>query len=119
RMEYYAIEGVISEWQVVDVALPHAAVLETGALKPVARKQQHVERKIESEAALDFRAEQFEHASRSGPQVKQGAERPVGECGADGFLDRMVGHVQFSDTVPRGGVCAKIGVCSCGARLPH
>src|SRR5262245_10923135 len=118
-MEDYDVEGVVGEWQVVDVALPHAAVLETGALKPVARKQQHVERKIESEAALDFRAEQFEHASRSGPQIEQGAERPVGKSGADSFLDRSVGHVQFSDTVPLGGVCAKIGLRSCGARLPH
>ena len=38
------VEGVGGNRQVVEVALAHAAVLEAGALQPVARKQQHVER---------------------------------------------------------------------------
>ena len=65
------VEGTIRERQIVDVALPHAAILEAGALEPVACQQQHVERKIEAESALDFGTEQFEHASRSGPQIEQ------------------------------------------------
>ena len=113
------VERIVGEWQIVDVALPHAAVLETGALKSVARKQQHVEREVEPETALDFRAEQFEHAPRSGPQIEQGAEGLVGERSANSFFDRSVRHVQFSDAVPLGGVCAEIGLRGCGARLPY
>src|SRR3974390_2054920 len=51
------VEGVIAERQVVEVALPHTAMLDARSLQPVARDRQHVERQIEPEAALDVRAE--------------------------------------------------------------
>ena len=105
------------ERQIVDVALPHAAMLQAGALQPVARQQQHVERQIEAEPALDLGAEQFEHAAGAGAEIEQRAERLVGERGADRVLHRLVGDVQLADAVPFGGVRAEIGLRRGGARL--
>ena len=93
--------------------------LQAGALQPVARQQQHVEREIEAEPALDLGAEQFEHAAGAGAEIEQRAERLVGERGADGVFDRLVGDVQLADAVPFGGVRAEIGLRGGGARLPH
>ena len=50
------VEGILRQREVVDVALPHAAMLEPGAVEPRARERQHVERQIEAEAALDAAA---------------------------------------------------------------
>ena len=111
------VEGVVGERQVVDVALPHAAMFQARALQPVARQQQHVERQIEAEPALDLRAEQFEHAAGAGAEIKQRAERLVGERGADRVLHRLVGDVQLADAVPFGGVRAEISLRGGGARL--
>jgi hypothetical protein len=103
----------------VDIALPHAAILEAGTLQPVAREQQHVERKIEAKPALDLPAEQFEHTARTGAEIEQRAERLVGKRGTDRLLDRIVGHMQFADAIPFGGVRAKISLRGGGAGLPH
>ena len=67
------------ERQIVDVALPHAAMFQAGAFQPVARQQQHVEREVESESALDLAAEQFEHAAGAGAEIQKRSERLVGE----------------------------------------
>ena len=94
-------------------------MFQAGALQPVARQQQHVERQIEAEPALDLRAEQFEHAPGAGAEVEQRAERLAGERRADRLFDRCVGHVQLADAVPFGGVRAKISLRRGGARLAH
>ena len=104
------------ERQIVDVALPHAAMFQAGALEPVARQQQHVERQVEAEPALDLAAEQFEHAAGAGAEIQQRTERLVGERCADRLLDRRVGDVQLADAVPFGGVRAEIGLRRGGAR---
>src|SRR3974390_1716508 len=51
------VEGVIAERQVVEVALPHTAMLDARLLHPGARNRQNVETQAEPEAALDVRAE--------------------------------------------------------------
>ncbi len=50
------VEGIVGQRQVVDVALAHAAIFQARALEPVARQQQHVEREVEAEPALDLAA---------------------------------------------------------------
>jgi hypothetical protein len=109
----------IGERQIINVPLPHAAVLQARAFKPVARQQQHVERKIEAKPALDFMAEQFEHTPGAGAEIEQGAERLVGERGADRLLDRIVRDMQFADPVPLDGMSAEVSLCGGSARLTH
>ena len=113
------VEGIVGERQVVDVALAHAAMLQARALQPVARQQQHVERQIEAEPALDLGAEQFEHAAGAGAEIQERAERLVGERGADRVLHRLIGDMQLADAVPLGGMRAEIGLRGGGARRPH
>ncbi len=105
--------------QIVDVALPHAAIFQAGALEPVAREQQHVEREIEAEPALDVGPEHFEHAPGAGAEIEQRAERLVGKRRADRVLHRFVGDVQLADAIPFRGMRAEISLRGGGARLPH
>ena len=63
-MDHHDVEGILRHRQLVDVALPHAAMLQPGALEPRAREREHVERHVDAEPALDVRPEQFEHAAR-------------------------------------------------------
>src|SRR5262249_5405194 len=65
------IEGTVGERQIVDVTLPDTAVSQARPLEAVARKQQHVEREINPESALDVRTEHFEHAARAGAEIEQ------------------------------------------------
>src|SRR4029078_5798241 len=103
--------------KIKEAPLPHAPVLQAGALKPVAREQQHVEREIEAKPALDFMAEQFEHTPSAGAEIEQGAERLVAERGADRLLHRIVRDMQFADPVPLDGMCAKVRLCGGSASL--
>src|SRR5262249_17935369 len=80
---------------------------------------QHVERKIEPEAALNLLTEKLEHPPGTGPKIEQGAERLFGKRGADCILNRIVGHMQVADAVPLGGVRTEIGLRGGGARLAH
>ena len=73
------VEGILRQREIVDVALPHAAMAQAGAVEPRARERQHVERHVEAEAALDRGPEQFEHAAGAGAEIEQRAERLVGE----------------------------------------
>ena len=84
-----------------------------------ARQQQHVEREIDAEAALEIGAEHFQHAAGAGAEIEQRAERPVGQRVADRGLDRLVGDVQLADAVPFGGVGAEIVLRGGGARGAH
>ena len=92
---------------------------QAGALEAGARQQQHVERQIDAEPALDDRAEQFQHAAGAGAEIEQRAERPVGERVADRVLDRLVGDMQLADAVPLRGVRAEVVLRGGGARGPH
>src|SRR6185437_283036 len=96
----------------------HAAVFQAGALQPVARKEKHVERKIEAETALDLAAEQFEHPSGAGAEIEQGPEWLIGKRGTDRIFDRFVGHMQLAYTVPLHGVGAEICLSGGSPRLP-
>ena len=80
------VEGIARQSQIVDVAVAHAAMLEAGAIEPLARQRQHVERQIEAKSALDVVGEQFEHAAGAGAEIEQRTDRLVGERGADGAL---------------------------------
>ena len=50
------VERILRQREIVDVALPHAAMAQARAVEPRARERQHVERHVEAEAALDLRA---------------------------------------------------------------
>ena len=113
------VEGILRQREIVDVALPHAAMAQAGAVEPRARERQHVERHVEAEAALDRRPEQFEHAAGAGAEIEQRAERLVGERRADRLLHRLVGDVQLADAVPLGGVAREIVLRRGGARGAH
>ena len=86
------------------------------ALDAGAREQQHVERKIDAEPALERRAEHFEDAAGAGAEIEQRAERLVGERIADRLLHRLVRHVQLADAVPLRGMRPEI-VLGCGGAL--
>ena len=73
------------------------------------------QRQINPEAALDLAGEQFEHASGTGAEIQQRADRLVGERGANRRFDRGIGDVQLADPVPFGGVAAEIILRRCGA----
>ena len=113
------VERVARQSEVVDVAVAHAAVLETGAVEPRAGQRQHVEREIEAEPALDVAGEKFEHAPGAGAEIEQRTDRRVAERGADRLLDRGVGDVQPADAVPLGGVAAEIVLRGGGAGGAH
>ncbi len=65
------VERILRQREVVDVALPHAAMAQAGAVKPRARQRQHVERHVEAETALDATAEQLQHAPGAGAEIEQ------------------------------------------------
>ena len=65
------VERIARQRQVVDVALPHAAILQAGAIEPGAGERQHVERQVEAEAALDVVREQLQHAAGAGAEIEQ------------------------------------------------
>src|SRR5262249_15269351 len=102
------VKGIVGKRKIVNVALTDAAVLQAGTFKPIAREQQHVERKIEAKPALNLRAEQFKHASGAGPKIEQRAEWLVGKRGPDCTLDRVVRHMQLANAVPLGGVRTEV-----------
>jgi len=83
------------------------------------RQRQHVERQIESEAALDIGGEQFQHAAGAGAEIEQRTDRRVAERGADRLFDRGVGDVQPADAIPFGGVAAEIVLRGGGAGGAH
>ena len=90
-----------------------------GTLEPRPRDEQHVERQIDPEPALDLRPEQFEHAAGAGAEIEQRTERPLGQRRADRVLDRRIGDVQAPDAIPFGGVRPEIFLRGCGARGAH
>ena len=102
--------------EIVDVALPHAAMAQARALEPRAREQQHVERQVDAEPALEIGPEHFQDAAGAGAEIEQRAERPLGERLADRALDRLVGDMQLADAVPFRGVRAEIVLRRGGAR---
>ena len=105
--------------QIVDVAVSNRAVLQSGAVEARPRQRQHVQRKIEAEAALDVVGEKFEHAPGAGAEIKQRTDRLIAERGADRLFDGGVGDVQAADAIPLGGMTAKIALRRRGARRPH
>jgi hypothetical protein len=104
------VERVVAKRQIVEIALPHAAVTQARALQPVAREQQHIERQVEAKPTFDLTPEQLQHPSRAGAEIEQRAERLVGERLADRGLHRLVGDVQIADAVPLGSVLTEIGL---------
>ena len=113
------VERIPRQRQVVDVALPHAAILQAGAIEPGARQRQHVERQIEAEPALDLGREHFQHPAGAGAEIEQRPDRFVGERRADGVFDRGVGGVQLADTVPFGRVPSEVILRGGGASGAH
>ncbi len=118
-MHDHEIEGVLRQFEIVDVALAHGAMAQAGAVKPRARQRQHVEREIKSEPARDVGAEQFQHAAGAGAEIEQRFDRPVGDRGLDRFLHGGVGHMQLADAVPFRGMAAEIGLRRGRARGAH
>ena len=104
------VEGIARQRQVVDVALPHAAMLAGRRGRAGARKRQHVGRQVDAEAALDLRPEQFEHAPGAGAEIEQRAERPVGSAARIAASTGVVGDMQLADAVPLGGMAREIGL---------
>ncbi len=118
-MHEHDVEGIPREPQIVDIALPHAAMLEPGAFETSAREPEHVGGEVDAKSAVDLRPEQLEHAPGSGAEIQQRAQRAFGERGADGGFDRHVGYMQPADAVPLGGMRAEIGLRGRGARGAH
>src|SRR5271157_3258313 len=70
-MDDHDIEGVACQGEVVDVAVAHRAVLQSGAVETRARQCQHVQREIEAKAALDAFGEKLEHAPGTSAEIEQ------------------------------------------------
>ena len=80
------VEGAGRHREIVDVALPHAAMAQARALDAGAGEQQHVERKIDAETALEIGPEHFQDAAGAGAEIEQRAERPLRQRLADRVL---------------------------------
>jgi hypothetical protein len=65
------IERIPRQREIVDVALPHAAMAQAGAVEARAGHRQHVERKVEAETAFDLGSEQFEHPAGAGAEIEK------------------------------------------------
>ena len=65
------VEAVPRQRQVVDVPRRTLQCLQPDTIEPRARQRQHIERQIETEAALDLRPEQLEHAAGAGAEIEQ------------------------------------------------
>ena len=114
------VEGILRQREIVDVALPHAAMAQAGAVEPRARQRQHVERHVEAEPALDAAARTVPACARCRcrDRAASGTRCPA-SARADRLLDRLVGDMQLADAVPLGGVPAEIGLRRRGARRAH
>ena len=90
--------------EIVDVALPHAAMAQAGALEPRARERQHVERQVDAEAALDVGPNSS--SMRPVPVPRSSSERNGLSASASriALFDRLVGDVQLADAVPLRGM---------------
>src|SRR6202042_1910920 len=73
------IEAAGRERQIVDVAMTHSTVLQSGTVEAGAGKREHIERQVEPKTALDPAGEQLQHASRAGAEIEKRADRPVAE----------------------------------------
>src|SRR6516165_10122997 len=113
------VERVAGQGQIINVAMPDAAMFQSAAIEPGAGECQHVERQIKAKTALDIGPKQFKHAPGAGAEIKERADRLVGERGADRVLDRGVGDMQPADAIPLRGVAAEIGLRRGGARGAH
>src|SRR5437868_15497479 len=94
------VEGCRRHREIVDVALPHRAIAQVRALYARAREQQHVEREVDAEPAVDLRAKQLEDTTRAGAEVEQRMKQPVAARFADGLLGRFLGAVESADAMP-------------------
>ena len=92
-MHEHDVEGIPRQPQIVDVALPHAAMLEPGPLEARAREPQHVGREVDAEPAVDLGPEQLQHAAGSGAEIEQRAQRALGERRTNGGFHRDIGDM--------------------------
>src|ERR1700730_4351775 len=92
---------------------------DAGMGEPAAGESQHLVAEIDAETALDLGTEQFENATRPGPEIKQGTERAGKQQGADFRLDRVIGGVKLANAVPLGCVAAEIVLGRLDPRGPH
>ena len=113
------VEGILRQREIVDVALPHAAMAQAGAVEPRARERQHVERHVEAEAALDRGPNSS--SMRPVPVPRSSSERNglSASAATDRLLHRVVGDVQLADAVPLGGMAREIFLRRGGARGAH
>ncbi len=93
--------------------------LQAGAFQPRARQQQHVERQVDAEPALDRGAEQFQHPPGAGAEIEQRLERLAGKRCDDRLFHRLVGGMQLAEAVPFRGMGAEIVLRGLGARFAH
>ncbi len=107
------VERACRHREIVDVALAHAAMAQARTLDARARQQQHVERKVDAETALQVRAEHFQDTPGAGAEIEQRTNRPIGQCIADRGFDCLVGDVQLADAIPLRGVRAEV-ILRCG-----
>ncbi len=118
-MDDDGVEAVARQREVVDVAVAHAAMFQAGAVEPLPRQRQHVEREIEAEPALDIGGEQFEHPAGAGAEIEQRPDRLVGERRADRLLDGGVGDMELADAIPLRGMAAEIVLRGGSPRRAH
>ena len=65
------------------------------------RHRQHVLGGIDTGRAVIERCKKFQHAAGAGAEIEQTLERPRPQCFEHGAFDRILGHMQPADGVPR------------------
>ena len=114
------VERIGRHRQIEDVAVPHGAVLEPGAVEPaLARAPACRATNRCPRSALDMRPEQFEHPPGSRAKIEQRTKRPVCERREDRAFHRFVGDMQAADAIPLGGMPAEIILRRAHARRAH
>src|SRR5262249_52933805 len=91
------IKGVARHGKIEDVALPDAAIADTGVVEPAAGDGQHLAAEIDPETTLDLGAEQFKNAAGPGAEIEQGTKRAVQQQRTDFRLDGIVAGVKPAD----------------------
>ena len=94
------VEGVTRQGQIVNIALPDAAVPQARPLEPGARQQQHRGGQINPKPDLSLPSEELEHSPGAGTKVEQRTDWVIAKGRADRGFDGDVRGVQPPDSVP-------------------
>ena len=107
-MHHNCIKGVAREREVVEIALPHRAVLQACLVEIGAGELQHLRIEVDADTAGNLRTEQFENAAGSGAEIEKRVDGFSRERLAHRGFHRNIGNMQLAQLVPAGRMLTEI-----------